>query len=114
MQRTEVPLASTSRRLIVFTLFVTALGFSQVIYDGNQNLPLFGSFHASSMDSVSLQNGNLHIELPIVKAPQRAGHDFTWTFVYDTQSWQKIWVSQPTPQNPKAGIYQVEKSKDYQ
>src|SRR6266849_3717268 len=78
----------------------------QQLYDGNQNLPPFGSFHGSDFDIVSLQNGNLHIRIPILTVPQR-GKDLSWSFTYDTPSWLKVWVPQPTPTNPKAGSYFV-------
>src|SRR5262249_39586483 len=45
-------------------------------------------------DMVSFQNGNLHIEIPIVSLPQR-GRTFAWRYVYDTPSWDVIRYFEP-------------------
>src|SRR5260370_6851564 len=82
---------------------------AQQLYDGNQNLPPFGSFHGSDFDIVSLQNGNLHLRIPVLSIPQR-GKAVSWTYIYDTHSWSKVWVPQPPPTNPKAGPYYVRDS----
>lgn len=79
---------------------------AQQLYDGNQNLPPFGSFTGSDFDIISLQNGNLHFKIPILSVPQR-GKTLSWAYLYDTRSWTKAWVAQPTPTNPKAGAYYV-------
>lgn len=95
--------------LIVTFLVVLSLASgarAQQPYDGNQNLPPFGSFHGSDFDIVSLQNGSLHLGIPVLTVPQR-GKALSWTYLYDTHSWSKVWVPQPTPTNPKAGSYFV-------
>jgi hypothetical protein len=54
----------------------------QAVNSGNQTgLPVFGSFSGSQIDSVSLENGSLHIELPIVAVPGRKGNDVTYRFL---------------------------------
>jgi hypothetical protein len=50
----------------------------------HNNLPPFGSYSGSDFDIVSLQNGNLHISIPILNVPQRGGKPVKYNFVYDT------------------------------
>lgn len=73
----------------VLTLTITFVICSplsaQTTYDGNNNLPPFGSFSGGDFDIVSLQNGNLHISIPILTVPQRGG-SATYRYVYDTPS----------------------------
>ena len=58
----------TALALAFFPAFVRA----QQVYEGSQQgLPPFGSFHGSDFDIVSLQNGSLHIEIPVLSVRQR-------------------------------------------
>jgi hypothetical protein len=60
------------RHMVILVFAVTACSWAQSVHDGNQTgLPPFGVFHGSNFDLVSLQNGNLHIEIPIVSVGQR-------------------------------------------
>src|SRR6185437_1143765 len=97
---------------LVVLLTIRALpSFSQVITPGNQTgLPTFGTFQGSDIESVSLQNQNLHIEIPIISIPQRGGNTLSWKYVYDSPSFQAVWVSQPTQQNQAAGFYRIQES----
>ncbi len=73
---------------IVSVLVVLSLASgasAQQLYDGNQNLPPFGSFHGSDFDIVSLQNGSLHLRIPVLTVPQR-GKALSWAYIYDTHS----------------------------
>jgi len=60
---------------------------AQMAYDGNQNLPPFGSFSGSDFDIVSLQNGNLHLHIPVGTWQQRGGKSISLMFVYDSAAW---------------------------
>ncbi len=60
---------------------------AQLVYDGNNNIPPFGSFAGSDFDLVSLQTGNLHIHIPIGSWPQRGGQTLTAAYIYDAPSW---------------------------
>jgi hypothetical protein len=51
--------------LMLFSIPLNLL--AQELYDGNQNLPPFGSFSGSDFDVVALQNGNLHIKIPLCR-----------------------------------------------
>jgi RHS repeat-associated protein len=74
---------------ILFLLVLTPLP-AQYLYDGNNNLPPFGSFAGSSFDTVSLQNGNLHLHIPMVGLKQRGGKTLTAEFVFDLPSWTRV------------------------
>ena len=91
--------------LSVLAGFVALLGITdastQQVYEGNQTgLPPFGSFHGSNFDNVSLNNGNLHIEIPILTVRQR-GRNFTYRYVYDTRGWNIWWLPNPDRGQPK-------------
>src|SRR5664279_4222741 len=48
--------------------------------------PLWGSFETSSFDTVNRQNLNVHLTIPLVSAPSRAGA-FNYTLGYDSLIW---------------------------
>src|SRR5258708_15171980 len=77
---------------------------AQAVNDGNTTgFPPFGSFHGSDFDLVSLQNGNLHIEIPVASTPQRAGGVFNYRFVYDSPTYE-INRYYATPTSPAAWL----------
>jgi RHS repeat-associated protein len=79
-----------------------------VAQDGftDPGFPTYGSFHGSNFDSVLLQNGNLHLHLPILTVPGR-GQTVDTNYVYDTQQWTALWVPNPTPEYPRGGFYNI-------
>jgi hypothetical protein len=82
---------------IVCTLAATAQNIN--VNDGNNTgFPVFGTFHGGNFDAVSLNNGNLHIAIPIASFPQRHGQ-FSYEFVYDTPSYTLTYFKDP------AGVY---------
>lgn len=82
---TRLPFAQILLCLIVATCPLAA----QQVYDGNNNLPPYGSFHGSDFDTVNLVNGNLHMSIPVLTVFQR-GKPITYRFIYDTQAFQRI------------------------
>src|SRR5262245_40171941 len=100
------------RRLFISQIFFAALISpfvlpAQVVTDGNQTgFPPFGSFHGSDLELVALNNGNLHIEIPMSKLPMRGGTYYTYKSVYDTPNWElttfnpdqstTVWFVNPT------------------
>ncbi len=46
---------------------------AQLLYEGNQSLPPWGGFAGSGFDTVSLQNGNLLLRIPVASYKQRGG-----------------------------------------
>src|SRR5713226_9613039 len=53
---------------ILVCLLLTCSTPGQTVVDAQQSLPPYGSFSGSNFDIVSLQNGNLHISIPVVSA----------------------------------------------
>lgn len=81
---------------------------AQQLYEGNQQgLPPFGSFHGSNFDNVSLNNGNLHIEIPSLSVGQR-GRSFSYRFIYNTVAWTTYWTPNPDPDGFPKGWWTVE------
>jgi hypothetical protein len=81
-------------RRILFLLFaclvISGRSYAQLtLYDGNQNLPMFGGFSGSDLDTVALQNGNLHLHIPIGSWKQRGGTTLNAYFIYDTPTWTR-------------------------
>jgi hypothetical protein len=94
---------------MVLTLFVSFFlqlpSQAQEVNPGTESgLPPYGSFHGSDFDQINLQNGNLHLEIPMFSVKQR-GKTFTWRFLYDSPEWKNFWVPMPTPTNPHDGYY---------
>src|SRR5579863_5267771 len=81
--------ALASLVLVVFLPFAGA----QQQSDGSNNLPAFGSFSGSDFDIVSLQNGNVHISIPILSVPQRGGKPIKYMFLFDTPDFSKTLYS---------------------
>lgn len=75
--------------LLVFGLILAPHSGAQQVYDGNQNLPPFGGFSGSDFDIVSLQNGNLHLHVPLGSWQQRGGKTLWFALIYDTPTWSR-------------------------
>lgn len=90
------------RRFFVFLVLTWTFPLcspAQQVTNGNSTgVPPFGSFHGSEFDLVSFQNGNLHITIPIINVPQRAGKSFSYRYLYDISTWQAVWF--PTAGGP--------------
>ena len=71
--------------------------YAQLTTAEEKGLPSNSAFQGGDVDTVNLQNGNLHISIPIVSSVQRGGQTFKWQFVYDTQAWLKLWVPTTCP-----------------
>jgi len=56
---------------------------AQYVTDANNNLPPFGAFSGSDLDTITLQNGNLHISIPLLESSQR-GKPIWYHLVFDT------------------------------
>lgn len=99
--------AAASKAAIVCLFFVLSVSsaYSQYLYDGNNNLPPFGSFSGSDFDVVSLQNGNLHIRIPILTVTQRGAKPVEYFYVYDTPDF--VWTYTPPQHNQLSGQWIV-------
>ena len=88
---------------LTLSLLVASSLFGQVSETG---LPTYGAFHGGGIDGVSLRNGNLHIEIPIVTVPERSSPNWGYKFVYDVPSWE-IDLTHPTPTTSKWNVWPV-------
>ena len=77
-----------------------------------KGVPPNSVFQGGNVDIVNLQNGNLHISIPILSSAQRGGGILQWQFVYDTQAWMKLWVPNNcgSPHCQPAGNYVVQQN----
>jgi RHS repeat-associated protein len=82
-------------------LGLVALSIAQLPSDGDQNLPPFGGFTGSDFDIVSLQNGNLHLSIPLVEVAERGGTKSWYKYVYDTPNY--VYTFFPPAVPPKTG-----------
>jgi len=79
--------------LAIFVVMFAATASAQTITADEKGLPSNSAFSGGNVDTVNLQNGNLHISIPIATAAQRGGGTVQYSFVYDTQAWIKRWVA---------------------
>ncbi len=77
--------------LIAASLLSAQTASSQLTTAEEKGLPPNSVFHLGDIDAINLQNGNLHISIPIASSKQRGGTTLTWSLVYDTPSWTKTW-----------------------
>ena len=76
-------------RLLTFLTAACILlssAFAQDTNSTNIGLPPNGVFSGSGIESVQVNNGNLHIEIPLYSIPGR-GLDTTVKYVYDSRGW---------------------------
>lgn len=73
--------------LLALLLLQSNAGAQLLLYDGNMTLPPYGGFSDGDFDTVSLQNGNLHLHIPIGSWQQRGGKTIQLALVYDSAAW---------------------------
>jgi hypothetical protein len=76
---------------LMFLIITTLLGsvtMSAQSTSGNMatGFPENGVFEGSAFDSVQMNNGNLHIQIPFVTLPGRH-HDYHYVYSYDNRGW---------------------------
>ena len=84
--------------VLALVFSIVPLGHGQVLFDGNQNLPPYGGFSTGDFDTVSLQNGNLHLHIPIGSWKQRGGRT-----VWLALEWDSPVVTRQTTMTTKNG-----------
>jgi RHS repeat-associated protein len=82
---------SYSRAVSCFTLYIfllaaASLSFAQDTNSSNIGLPPNGVFSGSDVETVQVNNGNLHIEIPLYSVPGR-GLNTSVKYVYDSRGW---------------------------
>ena len=95
--------------LLLAVLFCSCGCLAQQVYDGNQNLPPFGSFTGSDFDTVVLQNGSIHIRIPVSDLKQRQGKTSA-EFVFDTPDYLKVTDQNIDPQGHRTTVTVVDPS----
>jgi YD repeat-containing protein len=86
---------------VLILLAISPAGFGQNAYTpdvGNVGLPDNGTFHGSNIDTVQLNNGNLHIDIPLLHLPG-IGLDTDIHLTYDSQVWNRV-QGPTTPGSP--------------
>src|SRR5581483_886605 len=69
--------------LLLVCLCAFVLGFSQSNPNLEAGLKPFGTYQGSEFDSVSLTNGNLNLQIPLIDIPQRGGVKLGYELVYN-------------------------------
>lgn len=64
------------------------------------------SIHGSDIDIVSLSNGALHIEIPILEVVER-GHKLRWAYIYDSPVLNAQFIPVPTATDKQAGFWHI-------
>jgi hypothetical protein len=54
----------------------------------NVGLPAYASYSGSQFDSVQMNNGNLHIQIPLRSATGRGLSPQNFSLIYDNKGWQ--------------------------
>jgi RHS repeat-associated protein len=89
--------------LTLILLVINPAAFSQNPYTpdvGNVGLPANGAFSGGSVDTVQLNNGNVHIDIPLLHLPG-IGLDTDIHLTYDSQVWNRaVGDISPTSQTP--------------
>ena len=52
-----------------------------------QGLKAYGSYHGGSIDTVSLTNGNLFVQIPLFSYPQRGKLNLDYVILYNNKGW---------------------------
>lgn len=93
-------LAGGPRRgfLMILALLAVMLSagptIAQDVYQGNNNLPPWGGFSGGGIDTISLQNGNVHLHIPLGSWKQRGGSVVQLYFWYDTPTFVRQTIVQ--------------------
>ena len=87
MPRCRLFLVTCLAVTLTFALTQRSSAQETTVYEGNQNLPMWGGFSGGDIDTVSLQNGGVHLHIPIASWKQRGGGTLRAYLVYDTPTW---------------------------
>lgn len=90
--------------IVTFCVLSTPLQAQQVNPGTETGMPPYATFSGGSLDHINVQSGVLHVEIPVFSLKER-GRTFTWKFVYDPLSYERVWDPEPTPQDAGNGTY---------
>ena len=89
MRRTSFVQPAILALTALFFPMAASISFGQTPYTpdiGNVGLPDNGTLHGTDIETVQLNNGNLHIDIPLLHLPG-IGMDTDIHFTYDSQIW---------------------------
>ncbi len=87
---TQIAAHSFIALLIVLVICGSStFGWSQPSIAEQKGLPANSTFAGGDIDTVNLQNGNLHVVIPIYVDKQRGGKTLRWELIYDSPTWIK-------------------------
>lgn len=82
---------STVRFFAILVLTVALSPFAtygQDTPDLAQGLNPYRAYQGGALDSVSIQNGNLTLHIPLFSHPQRGSVSDDWFLIYNNENWQ--------------------------
>jgi RHS repeat-associated protein len=78
-------------RLLAYSLVMFGVLQTRMLAQGYDPSSTYGtvpfSTNLKDSESVSLSNGNLHFQIPLIRLPGRNGHDFVYAISYNSQIW---------------------------
>ena len=85
-----VKIIRVSFRLLAISILIVCanLAFGQATQISTIGLPPNGVFDSTGFDSVNLNSGNLHIDIPLLDRKERGGVDNSLRLVYDSADWE--------------------------
>lgn len=99
----DMTMNRTFRMSLRYSLFILIFVFSAIcvqpqttLYDGDQPLAPFGGFSSGEIDTIALQNGNLHLDIPLISLPERGGK-YTFSLLFDTPSFTETQTENRSP-----------------
>lgn len=98
--------------LLVMPFCASRVSAQQVNAGTETGLPLYQTFSGSNFDQVNVQNGGIHISIPLLTIKERDGRKFVYKYIYDTPTYEVVWISNPSPSNKDNGFYQVKEVND--
>ncbi|HEY2468934.1 MAG TPA: RHS repeat-associated core domain-containing protein [Terracidiphilus sp.] len=72
---------------LVFTFSCLTGGAQDVTNGTNTGYPEHAIFHGTEIEKVQLNNGDLHVQIPIYSAKGRHGLDTAGNYIYDNKEW---------------------------
>jgi hypothetical protein len=97
---------------VFVTVIFAAPASAQLATSEEKGLPPNGVFSGGDVDAVNIQNGNLHIAIPLETSAQRGGATIKWQLVYDTPAWIKRWVPYNCTHCNPSGYYYIEQNSN--
>src|SRR5438067_2264321 len=59
----------------------------------------FGTFHGGDIDSISMTNGGLSLQIPLLTYPERGNLQLQYFLRLNSKTWSQQWVPLNTPTN---------------